>query len=210
MVFCYGASQDNVAGAARLYAERFPDRRHPARQCFGRIIQRFRETGRVDYMPRPGRPNTATGDNTTVVVLASVAATPHTSTRAIAQNTGISQRSVCRILHRHRFHPFHVHCHQALDDHDFQRRMDYCNWLLNKQDEDPTFVFKILWCDESQFTRDGVVNKHNMHYWAQENPRWLRQTAHQVNWRVNVWCGIYNRSVIGPFFYDGTLTGPRY
>ncbi len=31
-----------------------------------------------------------------------------------------------------------------------------------------------------------------------------------MNWRVNVWCGIHNGSIIGPVFYDGILGGIRY
>jgi hypothetical protein len=27
---------------------------------------------------------------------------------------------------------------------------------------------------------------------------------------INVWCGILNNKLIGPYFYDGTLTGERY
>src|SRR5207253_682392 len=39
---------------------------------------------------------------------------------------------------------------------------------------------------------------------------WLRQTAHQVQWRTNVWCGILGDRVVGPVFYDGTLNRHRY
>jgi hypothetical protein len=53
-----------------------------------------------------------------------------------------------------------------------------------------------------------VVSTHNAHYWAQEN--WVRHIAHQVNWRINVWCGILNDTIIGPVFFEGTLTGHRY
>ncbi len=67
----------------------------------------------------------------------------------------------------------------------------------------------ILWTDEAQFSRNGVVNRHNSHYWSQDNPHWLRHVADQVNWRVNVWCGIRNGSIIGPVFYDGVLGGIR-
>jgi hypothetical protein len=173
-------------------------------------VSRFRETGSVQARPRQGRPPTAITEDTTVMVLGSVAVNPHISSRAIATDVNISRRSVLRILHTHRFHPYHVHCHQALEERDYDVRVDFSNWLLAAVDDDPHFLSKILWTDEAQFSRDGVVNIHNMHYWADENPRWLRQTAHQEQWRTNVWCGILGDRIVGPVFYDGTLNRQRY
>lgn len=93
---------------------------------------------------------------------------------------------------------------------DYVNRANFCNWLLCQVDDNPVFLDEVLWSDEAQFSRDGVVNKHNLHYWANENPRWLREARHQQNWRINVWCGLYNGSIVGPYFYEGTLTAQRY
>jgi len=35
----------------------------------------------------------------------------------------------------------------------------------------------------------------------------MHETQHQVKWNINVWCGILNGQIIGPYFYDGNLTG---
>lgn len=144
------------------------------------------------------------------MVLAAFNVNPHTSSRAIAEEVNISRQSVLNILHSHSFHPYHVHRHQALEERDYGRREEYCNWLLANIDDDAQFLSKILWTDEASFSRDGVVNTHNIHYWSDENPRWLRQVAHQVQWRINVWCGIYGDHIVGPVFYDGTLNWRRY
>lgn len=64
--------------------------------------------------------------------------------------------------------------------------------------------------DESCFNNNGIVNRHNSHYWNTSNPHWTRETNAQVRWSTNVWCGIINNQLIGPYFYDGTLTGQRY
>lgn len=68
----------------------------------------------------------------------------------------------------------------------------------------------ILWTDESCFNNNGIVNRHNSHYWNAVNPNWTRETNAQVRWSTNVWCGILNNQLVGPYFYDGTLTGERY
>jgi len=36
--------------------------------------------------------------------------------------------------------------------------------------EDPTFLSRVLFSDEANFCNNGHVNRHNMHYWAVENP----------------------------------------
>ncbi|KAK0169621.1 hypothetical protein PV328_011802 [Microctonus aethiopoides] len=52
---------------------------------------------------------------------------------------------------------------------------------------------------------DGQVNLHNMHYWSDSNPHWLREVQHQGRWSLNVWCGILGRNIIGPYFFDQPL-----
>lgn len=82
--------------------------------------------------------------------------------------------------------------------------------FLVKIDNDPSFLSNILWSDESRFTNDGVVNRHNCHYWSNHNPRWKRNINFQVKWNINVWCSIINDQLIGPYFYQNTLTGRSY
>ena len=49
-----------------------------------------------------------------------------------------------------------------------------------------------------------------MHYWANENPRWMRTVLFQHLWSVNYLCGIVGDHVIGPYFFEGRLTGQVY
>lgn len=49
-----------------------------------------------------------------------------------------------------------------------------------------------------------------MHYWAAENPHWIRMVPNQHPWSVNTWCGIVADKVIGPHFFDGPLNGEMY
>jgi hypothetical protein len=53
-------------------------------------------------------------------------------------------------------------------------------------------------------------NKQNCHYYAQENPLWIRETHFQRIVSVNVWCGIFGNRIIGPFFFQENLTGEIY
>ena len=104
-------------------------------------------------------------------------------------------------------HPYHLTLHQSLNGNDFDQRLNYCHWLLGMIDENPQFLSQILFTDEATFSSDGGVNLHNMHYWARENPRWMREVQHQGRWSVNVWCGILGNKIIGPYFFEQALTG---
>jgi len=74
----------------------------------------------------------------------------------------------------------------------------------------PQFLKFVLWTNESKFINDGVINKQNNRFWASINPHWALETNFQTVWGTNVWCGILEDSIIGPFFYNGTLNGRRY
>src|ERR1043166_8520185 len=106
---------------------------------------------------------------------------PHTSTRKVAEEVGISQSTVERILKRHCWRPYKAHLVQDLSGQDFQRRIDFCLWLEAMEQLDPGFCGKILWSDEASFSRSGVVNRHNCHYWAAENPHWTVTAHFQVS-----------------------------
>lgn len=103
-------------------------------------------------------------------------------------------------------HPYHFQKVQELALADYTPRVRFCNWLLQNLDKN------ILWTDEATFTRLGLFNVHNEHWWAQrgQNPHVSRRHAFQNRFSVNVWAGIINSCIIGPFFIEERLTGERY
>lgn len=134
----------------------------------------------------------------------------HVSTRQLSRDSGMSQSSVCNVLKRNKYHPFHISLHQDLHGDNFQNRVRFCQWALQQMQRNPNFFYLVLFSDESSFTNHGAVNRHNLHYWSVENPHWLRQVDHQRPWSVNVWYGIIGDKLIGPYFIDGNLTGDKY
>ncbi|XP_011874347.1 PREDICTED: uncharacterized protein LOC105565619, partial [Vollenhovia emeryi] len=135
---------------------------------------------------------------------------PNVSTRTIARHVGVSQATVCRALKAAHFHPYKVTLTQELHNNDEARRMRYCQWLLNVSEENFYFTKYILFSDECTFSNNSTVNRHNLHYWAIENPHWMRQANSQVRWSVNVWAGILGDHIIGPYFIDGKVNGEGY
>ena len=105
-----------------------------------------------------------------VVVLASVSANPRQSTRQMAQKTGLSQSTVHRTLRKHKYRPFKTHKSQELRPGDAERRLEFAMSALEMIDEDPDFVRKIIFTNESSFTLQYAPNVQNTRYWTQENP----------------------------------------
>lgn len=131
---------------------------------------------------------------------------PQASTRQAARRFNVSQYYVWKLLNASGMYPYHFQRVQDIVLADYRPRRDFCNWLLQNLHQN------ILWTDEATFTRIGLFNVHNEHWWSARgrNPHVTRRDAFQVRFSVNVWAGIINDRVIGPYFIDGRLTGSRY
>lgn len=210
MLRVYFQCFENVCLAERVYAATYPDRRHFGRRCFALLARRLLETGQVHVTATPRRNRTIRNEINIINVLAYIEINPHSSTRVISSDLGISKTSIHRILMDHKLHPYHIELHQALSDTDFDRRLNHSYWLRTMVEENPHFLSRILWTDEATFTSTGGVNLHNMHYWSIVNPHWMREVDHQNRWSVNVWCGILGNKIIGPFIFNGFLNGEMY
>ena len=124
---------------------------------------------------------------------------------------GISvQTTVWEVLLDNGLHPFHVQRVQELNTEDHPRRVQFARWFLNKEVEQPCFPSKVLFTDEASFTREGIVNLHNLHLWSAVNPHVRRQCKHQVRFSVNVWTGILGDHLIGPYILPGRQNGCNY
>ena len=149
-------------------------------------------------------------ENNAAAILAFATLNPHASSRQMENKSRISQRSVLRILHQHKFHPYRMSLHQDLYGNNFLKRVNFCNWIRKKMRTDVLFLSHVLFSYEANFANTENMNRHNMHYWANKNPRWMRTVPSQHPWSVNYWCGIFGDRVIGPYFFEGRLTGLVY
>lgn len=209
MIFILGECHQNPFLASRIYTERFPNRRHPQEASFRKLLERFRNSGHVQY-PKKVFNNPVVHEENEFLVLGAVQENPTASVREISNTFDISKSSVHRILKKHRYHPYHVQLHQELLEGDFERRRIFCQWAVQKFAEDESFFKTVMFSDEATFHRNGFVNRHNYHYYADENPHYFRTTDQQHRWSLNVWAGILGNHVIGPVFFNGNLTGQTY
>lgn len=206
MHFIYGECGGNARAAARKYAERYPNASSPDHRVFIRVHNSYME-GIIPGSGRIGRPQHHLNDE---VVLREIENNPSTSTRAIERTTGIPKSTVQRILKQNNLHPFHLQRVQALLPRDYPKRVEFCQIMIDKSREDPDFVDKILWSDESSFKQDGYLNMHNIHNWQEENPHLIREGRSQYQFKINLWCGILNGQIIGPFELPDTINSENY
>lgn len=210
--FCYGLSNGNSLLARRLYEQRYPARRLPNARTFDSIHRRLRETGQFAvHRFDAGRNPVVWNVDLEEAVLDRAERNPEISTRLLAAEFGTSNMTIWRILHGNNLYPYHVQRVQALYDGDRERRMDYCRWFLNQpRFRYENFAWNILFTDEAQFTRDGITNFHNQHFWEPENPHAIVEGHHQRRFSCNVWGGIVGQYLLGPVFLPPRLNRYSY
>jgi len=95
------------------------------------------------------------------------------SVRRHSAATGLSDRSVRRVLHKDlNFRPYKIAIVQELSDRDMANRGISSEQLLEMLNDDGV-INTVLMTDEAHFHLSGYVNKQDYRYWAPENPQEL-------------------------------------
>lgn len=207
----WGDQQRSCKNVADLFNATFRVGATPlSRSTVSKTLRRFEETGLVKNRPIPGRPSTATNQENSLDVLLSFTENPHASTRSVALQQEIDQKSVLKILKVNKFHPYKINLVQELNEDDPDRRLEFCELMMEMITQNPEFLRFILFSDEATFMLNGNVNRHNFRYWSDTNPHWTKESHTQNPQKLNVWAGIIDDTIIGPFFIEGNLNAGTY
>ncbi|TGZ55949.1 Uncharacterized protein DBV15_08010 [Temnothorax longispinosus] len=158
MLLIYGECRKNGRQAAILYAERFPEERHPAHGYFHTLLTRLVQHGTLHASTR-ARNHHRRPEETINQVREAIVENPHTSTRSI----GYDLPKICSV------------------------EKDFVIGSQNRREHFPR--------------SDGMINCHNEHHYAVENPHCIKETHVQGRFHVNVWMGIVDDTIIGPYFF---------
>ncbi|KMQ82561.1 transposable element tc3 transposase, partial [Lasius niger] len=208
MHLMYGLAQGNAAEARRLYIQSFPNRDVPGKESFRNVDRNLREFGTLKKRTSEGRPRV--DGVTEEEVLEQFERNPATSVRTVSDEIGVPKSTIWNILSRNSMYPYHVQRVQGLSVADYGPRLQFCQWVVNRIDENPNFCENILFTDEAGFDRNGIFNYHNLHVWALENPKAIDQRRHQQQLSCTVWAGIIGDELIGPYFFEERLNGQNY
>lgn len=191
-----------------IVQRKWPTLDKPTITTIRQTYERFLETGSVYDRPRSGRPS-ADGD-TVEKVKQHFEEHPTTSHRKAGLSLSLPPRSIGDMLkHRIGLKCFKISRVQQLLQNDHVARNSFCIDILDMQDRDPTFINRILFSDESNFSLNGTVSSHNAHIYGYENPHKYQEIPLKSP-SVTVWASMSINGIIGPYFFDGTVDGNNY
>lgn len=184
----------------------------PSKSTLYYLKDRFIETGSVIHdRQRTGRPISARGDEQVNEVKQVITDQLGISTRRISDWTGISRTSVRRILHEDlNAKPWKPTYSQELHDGDEDRRLQFCEKIQQEINNDINYLRKLTFSDECTFHLSGHVNKHNLVYWASENPQIRHTIKGGKSKSISVWALLGYRGLIDFEIVEDTVNGNRY
>lgn len=209
MIFVYDESGQCMRQTVRIYEDRFPDHICSSRSAYSEVVKVFKETGSVDKKREWLRTKRATNKRNEINILAAVALNPHASTKQLECESSISQSNIVRILNCNKFYPPYVSLHQELYRTDFE---SLCIQFVNRDCGNfrmMTHFSKKFFSLTKHLLLTTIKSINGIYYWSIKNPRWLKEIAKQ-KWSINVWCGIVDNRVIGPYIIDGTLNSETW
>lgn len=204
------ASGESLRASCDELKRRHPNIRKPAPMTVKNLTNKFSNTGSVSKSNKRVRGRPKTTRDVENRILSIMSARPQTSIRKLAQQVNLSRCSVHKTLHRLGLHPFRFSKVQALKEDDYCKRLSFSLWFSEQLRVQPTLPTDIMYTDEAVFYLHGAVNTKNRVYWANENPRVTLDVHHSYNPKVLVWCGMHGNTIIGPYFFDGTVDGKAY
>lgn len=182
----------------------------PPRQTLIDWKNKLLETGSlVQRQSGQGRRRTASGEEKSQRVLESIERDNSTSTRRLSAELNMSKSSVHRILQENQMHPYKPLYSQDLYDGDDDRRRQFSEIMNIRFQNDPAFLRKLTFSDECVFHLHGSVNKHNIHYWASQNPQFRITNPGQTS-ALTVWVCISFSGIVAVDISRQTMNGDRY
>lgn len=205
----HGQCNKIISRTCRKFNEKYPNLPQINNRKFIRIQNNFVNFGSSLTAPKNMLKPVTSDEVNEVNVLAYFHANPQSSIRRAEQDLNVPYSSVQRILANHKMHNYKLTKVQALMPQDCPQRMEFCERLFVHIQEDPNFLKKVIWTDESKFSREGIYNARNRHYWATENPHVTREAGFQVRFSFNVFCMLMDNK-ISYVIYDEKLTSRKY
>lgn len=211
----YFSQGKSITRAQRTFQKEYKVKTSPSKKIVLRCLKNFSSSGNLDKKKSKGRSVSVTTASNLEKAKQIIEEKRNVSLRHLSQQLGTSYGSAHTIVKKKLFlHPYKIQICQKLQPGDFDRRVQFCEWLLQKL-EDPDFLGGLIMSDEAHFSLSGYVNKQNMRFWAKENPMEIKDVPLHSE-RVTVWCGFMEGCIIGPYFFENdieqavTVNGQRY
>lgn len=202
-----GDQQRTQEEVCNLFNTKYQDQQPIVRSTVSKIERDFAERGHVRSQSRHHH---NVPEEVQLNLLLDCTENPHRTTRDLAADYEIHHSSVAKYLKKHKWHAYKVKLVHELNEDDPDRRVEFCEIMMERGNADAEFFSRIIFSDEATFYLNGTVNRQNCRYWASQNPHWKMEAHTQYPEKVNVWAAIVGDRILGPYFIDGSLTGVKY
>ena len=127
----------------------------------------------------------------------------------VGSDYDVSHVTVSNTLKELSYKPYILCLFHAPNEDGPDRRKQSCKIFEEMFRADPSRIDKIIWSDEAIFKLNGHLNCHNCVYWNATNlHHMIKKNVYLPG--LTVWCGISSVGIIGPYFFDGCVTGKSY
>ena len=196
------------------FRERFPERQAPALKTVWANVRKFEAHGTCLNRNKgnSGRRRTGRWERNIEAVRQRLAEDPR-GTSARRNGIGLPSATFNRITRLDlTMHPYRMHIRHALLPGDFDRRMRFARWLINRCQRNEEFLRSLVVGDEAAFSLNGQVNSWNVrHYSRAREPPEFNFEVNISQQKVTVWLALTGRGeVIGPFFFEKSVNGENY
>lgn len=134
---------------------------------------------------------------------------PHSSLRRASAELMLSRATIHRILGDLHWHPYKIQILQTITKKDKANRVQYALAELKRMEDNENHIENLLFSDEAHFHTEGNVNRHNHRYWSPQNPHWFAEKSLHSP-KLTVWVAFGESGIIGPFFFDKTISSASY
>ena len=171
----------------KLVSQHIPN---PCHKSITRWVKNFKDTGSVNggvAGHKMGRSSDVVTENLINEVKIMMRDNPKTPIRAVATRTNTSVGTAQKIVRKKlKLFPYKIKIVQKLEPIDRPNRQFFAHTMLTRSQDDPNYVKKIGFTDESAFSLAGVCNRHNCRIWGSENPHVLFEKP-RVSPKVHIW-----------------------
>lgn len=209
LFYFHGQCSRIISRTCRMFNDTYPDLPPMTIQKFKRYESNFLRTGSCNISKQSTSfPVTGNEDNE-ITVLSYFEANPTASISTAEHDLNLAHSSIHRILRKHRMHNYKFTTVNFLQPSDNARRLEFCQMLLDHHQHNISFLRNIIWTDETKFSHEGIFNRHNSHYWAQQNPFVTRERCFQIKFSFNVFA-LLSDNKVSYCIYDDNLTSNQY
>ena len=204
---------NSATAVLRRFREVFPHVRCPTRATVYSKMRKYQETGSShnQNQGRSGRRRTGRSAENIAAVREALEDHQDGTISSRRNGTGIPHATFNRITRLDlTLHPYQMIKRHKLLHGDRQRRLRFCQWLLQRP---ARFLDDFLIGDESGFALNAQVNTHNLRAYREKGhpPDEFQYERSDSRLKVTVWAGLTgNGDIIGPVFFDNNVTGAAY